>query len=64
MVPIVAIRFLFTSLFMPPIETISAYAAGSLLPPKDIGTDPFNITITNCTYIHKAGMDSQYRPQN
>ena len=54
MVPIVAISFLFTSEFMPPIETISAYAAASLVPSNDIGTDDFSMTITNCTilYIH------------
>jgi hypothetical protein len=51
MVPMVAMSFLFTSLFMPPIDIISAYAAGSLLPSNDIGTDDFNRTITNCTII-------------
>ena len=48
MKPIVAINFLFTSLLIPPIDTISAYAAGSLFPLKDMATDPLRITITNC----------------
>lgn len=48
MEPIVAIKFLFTSLLIPPIDTISAYAAGSLFPLKDMATDPLRITITNC----------------
>ncbi|WVZ07752.1 hypothetical protein V8G54_021098 [Vigna mungo] len=47
MVPMVAMSFLFTSESMPPIETISAYAAGSLLPSNNIGTEDFSITITN-----------------
>lgn len=52
-VPMVLIRFFFTSELMPPIETSSPYAAGSLLFSNDIGTDPFNRTITNCkNYIH------------
>jgi len=49
-VPMVLIRFFFTSEFMPPIETSSPYAAGSLLFSNDIGTDPFNRTITNCKF--------------
>lgn len=52
MEPSVAMSFLFTSLSIPPIDTISAYAAASLFPSNDIGTDPFNTTITNCTYFY------------
>lgn len=47
-VPMVAISFLFTSELMPPIDIISANAAGSLFPSKDMATEPFSRTITYC----------------
>ncbi|KAJ8551020.1 hypothetical protein K7X08_000390 [Anisodus acutangulus] len=43
MVPRVAIRFLLTSESMPPMDTTSANAAGSLFPPKDMSDDPFTL---------------------
>lgn len=46
-VPRVAMSSFFTAEFIPPIETTSAYAAGSLFPPNDMATDPLSMTITN-----------------
>lgn len=48
MVPNWNINFFFVSEVMPPMDIISAYAAASLFLSNDMGTDPFNITITNC----------------
>jgi hypothetical protein len=59
-VPMVAISFFFTSELMPPIDTISAYAAGSLLPANDISTDPFSMTITNCKKLLKKKRGFKY----
>ncbi|TYK10950.1 hypothetical protein E5676_scaffold107G00330 [Cucumis melo var. makuwa] len=48
MLPRVEINLLFTSEFIPPMDTTSANTAGSPFPPNDIGTDPFSNTITYC----------------
>ncbi|KAJ6299815.1 hypothetical protein OIU76_020745, partial [Salix suchowensis] len=44
--PRVAIRFLLTCLVIPPMDTISAYAAGSLFPLNEMATVPLSMTIT------------------
>jgi hypothetical protein len=47
-VPMVAISLFFTSALMPPIDTSSPNAAGSLFPPNHMSSDPFSKTITYC----------------
>ena len=49
-VPMVAISLFFTSGLMPPIDTNSPNAAGSLFPPNHMSSDPFSKTITYCEF--------------